>query len=56
MKRKYKIALDDLGYYNVYYSFWWFPFWIKSNSWISPFKTIDDAKEYINKLRKPVYI
>lgn len=56
MKRKYKIALDDLGYYNVYYSFWFLPFWIKSNSWLSSFRSIDDAKDYINKLKKPVYV
>lgn len=48
--------LDDIGFYNVYYSYWWLPIWIKSNSWIISFRTIDDAKEYINKLNKIIYL
>lgn len=56
MKRRYKIALDSIGYYNVYYRYWWFPFWIKSNSWIKSFHSIEAAKEYIDKLENPVHL
>lgn len=45
-----------MGYYNVYYSFWWLPFWIKSNSWIHSFHNIEEAKIYIHKLENTVYL
>lgn len=56
MKRQYKIKLNSIASYDVFYSFWWLPFWIKSNSWIHTFKSIDEAKIYIEKLKKPVYL
>lgn len=56
MRRKYKIAINSLGKYNVFYSFWWLPFWIKSNSCYNTFSHIDYAKEYIRKKQNPVYL
>ncbi len=56
MKRKYKIKLDSIGNWNVFYSFSWLPFWIKSNSWIHSFRNIEDAKEYVRKKQNPVYL
>lgn len=50
--KKYRVVIDAYAGYEVQTWRVWFPFWIQGNT--NTHRSLEQAKEYIEKLKRPI--
>ena len=52
-RKKYRVVIDSYAGYEVQHKYWFLPFWFQTGG-VNTFATLEAAKKYITKNKRPV--